>query len=625
MKNKTLLKAVKIGLCALIILTACIIPTFAVHTGGNTLYTAPLRFNFQVDGITAELTPSLLYNSGVQYSIVNEETALLPDGSDVSVYRGAVDINSIFAYNSAIECSYKLSFNTPISADSFTVTVTAPMGFYSFQKYTIPQIAVPNGYTADVKTTYSYWVVSDQYGSDEAYLSSRYMQRVNTYDALESIPLLYATYLEDGVEKPINDDIFVRDYTTTITFTAGASAGTIPAGWYKWQMSSPPSEDIIGLNSQVLYDCDDNSVYFAYVKEDFTLDYVPLKKIGFVFGDVDDISIAYDVGTFDANNPYVVYNWYDDQWYLPDPESVNITQDGIIYGVTPITVQYLDFRKPVDDAVDAPYQYFEWFQNNTEYVVTNPIVTGYSSLIGSEWYLKDAVSYSAVESFWNKYKQEFADGTPEAEEGYYEGVTIPLSYIEVDSPNGHQFSTIFMEFQPFVDGEMDGAYYNYTFYGDFSSNTVLSRGTNTTGSGDFVATNNYLYIRLMDAPSPLAYEWLRTFCDLDSMPDAPSPLPTPYAFTDGDTSLEIVYCLDSETVLAAEWRDAIESLYHTGYRIGMQNGNGEFSGDYGGWIATAVGGFMSLEIFPNFTLGGILGVAVAVGLLLMFLKFFAGG
>lgn len=111
------------------------------------------------------------------------------------------------------------------------------------------------------------------------------MQRVKSFDALESIPLLYATYLDNGVEKPINDDIFVRNYITTITFTAGASSGTIPAGWYKWSMVDHPSDDLYDAGEYVLFDCDANSVYMAYVKEDFTLGYVPLTKIGFYCGD----------------------------------------------------------------------------------------------------------------------------------------------------------------------------------------------------------------------------------------------------------------------------------------------------------------------------------------------------
>lgn len=51
----------------------------------------------------------------------------------------------------------------------------------------------------------------------------------------------------------------------------------------------------------------------------------------------------------------------------------------------------------------------------------------------------------------------------------------------------------------------------------------------------------------------------------------------------------------------------------------------EFKGDYVAWLSSAIGGFMDSEIFPNFTIGGMLGVIVAIPLAVWFLKLFSGG
>lgn len=621
MKHKTLLKAVKIGLCALIILTACIIPVFAVHTGGNTLYTAPLRFDIQIDGIVADLTPTLLYTSGTQYSIVNDEIATLTNGSEVSVHRGALDITSVSIYNSAIECAYKLSFDTLNSDNEFTVKITAPQGFYNFQKYTIPKIAVPNGYTATVHTEYELYKTILVDNDDVVY---REVKKNNTYSGNDIIPLLYNYVTVNGVDETLAGSVFVWNYETTITFTPSGDVSVGNAGWYKWDPGG--SEPDISIQEGhtddfVMYECSTNSVYMAYVKSDFTLGYVPLDRVGFYFGEsIGDYSIAYDTNLFNVENPWVIYSYYDYAWYIPDTENLGVEHDGVTIGVTPITIQYLDFRVSPESAIKADNNYFSWFYEHTIYLPDNPIVTGYNSLVGSQWYLKDSVSYFAVENFYNKYMQEYADGTPQGDAGFFEGVTIPLSYTD---DYDKFYDTIFMEFQPFVKDVNDGTYYSYTFYGDFSADYIFCDGVNYTGDGYFHVSKDFSYLLLQDPPSPLAYEWLITFCELESIPDG--GYPSVYSFTDGDTSLEVVYCLDSEAVIQAQFSSALSDYYNGAYRRGVANGDGEFSGDYGSWLSTAVGGFMSFEIFPNFSIGGILGVCVAVGLLMMFLKFFAGG
>lgn len=51
----------------------------------------------------------------------------------------------------------------------------------------------------------------------------------------------------------------------------------------------------------------------------------------------------------------------------------------------------------------------------------------------------------------------------------------------------------------------------------------------------------------------------------------------------------------------------------------------DYEADYSGWIGDAVGGFLNFELFPNFTLAGVIGILVSFSLVMLFLKFFAGG
>lgn len=50
-----------------------------------------------------------------------------------------------------------------------------------------------------------------------------------------------------------------------------------------------------------------------------------------------------------------------------------------------------------------------------------------------------------------------------------------------------------------------------------------------------------------------------------------------------------------------------------------------YEADYTGWLGTAVGGFLDFELFPGFSLGGMLGILISFSFIMLFLKFFAGG
>lgn len=47
--------------------------------------------------------------------------------------------------------------------------------------------------------------------------------------------------------------------------------------------------------------------------------------------------------------------------------------------------------------------------------------------------------------------------------------------------------------------------------------------------------------------------------------------------------------------------------------------------DYTSWLAEATGGFLDAEIFPGFTIGGVMGTLIAFSVVMLFLKLFAGG
>lgn len=57
------------------------------------------------------------------------------------------------------------------------------------------------------------------------------------------------------------------------------------------------------------------------------------------------------------------------------------------------------------------------------------------------------------------------------------------------------------------------------------------------------------------------------------------------------------------------------------YKSAFEN----YTADYTSWIGTAVGGFLNMELAPFFSIGGILLICVALGLVGYFLKVFMGG
>lgn len=69
----------------------------------------------------------------------------------------------------------------------------------------------------------------------------------------------------------------------------------------------------------------------------------------------------------------------------------------------------------------------------------------------------------------------------------------------------------------------------------------------------------------------------------------------------------------------------VQGEYNEGYQDGATEASGGAIQRWGAFLLTAVNGFLSFELIPGFPLWGLLSVAVAIPLLLMFLKMFAGG
>lgn len=96
-----------------------------------------------------------------------------------------------------------------------------------------------------------------------------------------------------------------------------------------------------------------------------------------------------------------------------------------------------------------------------------------------------------------------------------------------------------------------------------------------------------------------------------------------YSFTDGDGGIYISYvAIDSSFSTTNGY---LKGLYDNGFDVGYGSGNGEFNGEFVTWLANSVKAFLDVELFPGFSFGGILGMLISIIIVLVFLKFFAGG
>ena len=219
LKKQKWLKIAKISLITLLCITCLALPIFAVYTSGdyNTpRYYAPLRFDFEIFGTTAQLTPTISYKSGQTLTYDTTETATQGTGSTAvlnSISRTNFAVSTLA--DNCLDVSYRLKFNINESVDNFTMRITTDGGIYDFAKYGVPQIAVPSGYTATSSTMYSLRFTQSQSSNvnvANVTINGDYSNDLN-------IPLLRTNYTLNGTDYDIVGGVIVEDYITDITFT----------------------------------------------------------------------------------------------------------------------------------------------------------------------------------------------------------------------------------------------------------------------------------------------------------------------------------------------------------------------------------------------------------------------
>lgn len=99
----------------------------------------------------------------------------------------------------------------------------------------------------------------------------------------------------------------------------------------------------------------------------------------------------------------------------------------------------------------------------------------------------------------------------------------------------------------------------------------------------------------------------------------------------GDNDYRNWYVQPWETYFTEIGFEAYNIGYDDGYSVGYSNGYSEGEAvnmedwTLSNFLVTAISGFLEVELFGFFSIGGLLAFAVAIGLVVVFLKFFAGG
>lgn len=489
----------------LILILVCVsvfsVSTAAVYTSGDlstNRYYSPLRFDFEIFGTTAQLTPTVSYGSGypITYDTFEQATQVTsPSNIITSINRTNFQLSN--HGQTCLDVSYRLKFNVSESVDSFTLKITAPGGIYDFEKYGIPQIAIPTGYVVEASVSYNIRFTADQISTSSV---TSYEQFSSTVYCDQNFSLLKSTYTVSGESYPIISGVLVNDYEAVLVFTKqgdGSGSGQYgDPGYYLWDEVLSDFYGLLEYYQASIYSHLELSGVTLIgsqqgVVTEFELLYLELVDVDSSIG---EWTIDYDVPD---DFHFVAYNYSDDEWSYVEQGAEG---DFIM---TPIQLRCLKFSN----------DFFDTFELNMD----------------REKY--DELSLSEFEAY-NLYVVEFSN--------YFRNNTTYYS----ESP------------------------LNITESVDVNGNVTRS-------------------------------------------------------FTDGDGGMYLHYYVDR--MLPEEISSTYSDYYGLAYRHGFSNGDGGFSGDYAAWLGTSVSGFMDLELFPNFSIGGVLSVIVAICLLLVFLKFFSGG
>ena len=517
-KSSKALRIAKIVVLSFLLFSLLFINVFAVYESGSSStprYVSPIRFDFEILGSTAELTPSISYASGSTLTYDSYESAST-DGTSVISSINRTNFSVSTYPTTAIDISYRLSFDVTESSDNFTMIITAPVGFYDFAKYVIPQLSIPTGYTCNAAISYNIRITQDQL-FDNASLSYNvnYSQDLTGGSDLS----LFRNYIvSGGLDRVLTGGVIISGYKATLTFTKDQDV-TLDFGDAGYYLFNSVMEEPRFAN---LYDL-----------SDFESDYLTI--------------MDYYGGTFFKFNLQFVI-------------------DGVVYST--IVNQFI-FYGTGSTTLDLNYSSTDW---DTDF---------------------GALAYSFESGEWTDLIVNASDVGVDPDLADEDGlVSIPVDYIRILEFTG---TTNFAEKESRLKLDLSN-------YGPLAGNlkTLMF-----DAFMEWFSDNTILYNE-----NPL------------TMVETSAGANT-YAFTDGDGGMYFRY--NGDRSLSTEVNSDISNLYNYGYSKGYQNGDGGFGGDYGFWLVNAVGGFMNLELFPNFKIGGILSTIVSIPLVVWFLKLFAGG
>lgn len=401
-KSKKSLKIKKIAALVLVILVVFVFPASAVYTSGDldtNRYYAPLRFDFEILGTTAQLTPTISYASGQSLTYTTDEQATQANSTVTSIKRSNFGVSTVG--QTCVDVSYRLSFVVSESMDNFTMRITAPGGIYDFLKYGIPQISIPTGYTVSATVSYNLRFTQDQESTDDLI---DFVQYTSTYTAGDNMPLIRSYYMRNGESFDIVGGVIVNDYVATLTFTSEGSSGSGTvgdAGWYHFNtvLSYPGGliEETIGTEADAWMTFD-VPVYVAGLYEGAAYEEQVSSLVFENFTTWEELEYSYDLYN---GNRVLVYNYSSDTWYNVD---YDLTEDGAV--LTETTVRYLRFTDTLVNTLDVSngatyaYDWLNWILDNSTYYSENPLQTVTSS---------DGSTYSFTDGDGGMYLHFYAD------------------------------------------------------------------------------------------------------------------------------------------------------------------------------------------------------------------------
>ena len=387
----------------LVLFISLSIPSSAVYTSGDfntNRYYSPLRFDFDILGTTAQLTPTISYASGQSLTYTTDEIATQANSVVTSVKRSNFGVSTVG--QTCVDVSYRLSFDVTESMDNFTIRIIAPGGIYDFFKYGIPQISIPTGYTVSASVSYNVRFTQDQEGTDDL---TDYVQYTTTYNQNDSMPLLRNYYMRNGESFYIVGGVFVNDYVATLEFVGSGSSGSGTwgdAGWYHFNtvLNYPDGviEEAIGSDGDAFISFD-VPVYVAGLQNGVAIEqYIS----GIYFENsttFEDLEFGYEGG--ESGSRLLVYSFGDETWHIVD---YDLADDSYI--LTATTVRYLRFSDTVVNTLDvssgATYAnaWYNWLENNSTYYSENPLQMVQNS---------DGVTYSFTDGDGGMYLHYYAD------------------------------------------------------------------------------------------------------------------------------------------------------------------------------------------------------------------------